>query len=74
MSNPIAYTVTATFTYDSVAKDWLDWLQTQHIADVMSHGATSATIVHTATLGASMETVAHRFRSGLHALARAADL
>jgi hypothetical protein len=41
----IAYTVTATLPDAKLAKEWLDWLRSGHIADVLAGGATSAEII-----------------------------
>lgn len=41
----IAYTVTCTFDDPSVAVEWLDWLEIEHLADVCEAGALSADVV-----------------------------
>ena len=46
MSETIAYTVSATFTDCEVADEWLGWLNSGHIADVLRGGATDAEIIH----------------------------
>jgi hypothetical protein len=41
----IAYTVTVTLPSDAMAREWLDWLQAGHVAEVLAGGATRAEIV-----------------------------
>lgn len=48
MSGEICYTVRCRFTKsaaDSLAEKWLSWLRDEHIADVLSAGATTAEIL-----------------------------
>ena len=41
----VAYTVVATFEVSAVAEEWLGWLRTGHIAEVLAGGATDAEVV-----------------------------
>jgi hypothetical protein len=41
----IAYTVAVTFPNMGLAEDWLTWLKTGHIADVLAGGAMDAEIL-----------------------------
>jgi hypothetical protein len=41
----VAYTVTADFSDDAVAAEWLRWLREGHLAAVLEGGATTAEIV-----------------------------
>jgi hypothetical protein len=41
----IAYAVAATFSDPGLADEWLGWLHTGHIADVLAGGATDAEII-----------------------------
>jgi hypothetical protein len=45
MSEPIVYTVSATFTDRKVAEEWIAWLTGGHIEQVIKGGATDAQIV-----------------------------
>jgi dipeptidase E len=42
---PISYTVAATFPNASLAEEWLRWLKSGHIAEVLAGGATAAAII-----------------------------
>lgn len=41
----ITYTVIASFTDGRVADEWIDWLKSGHIEQVLEHGATDAEIL-----------------------------
>jgi hypothetical protein len=41
----IAYTVTAEFDDETVARQWIDWLRNGHLAEVIAGGALDAEIV-----------------------------
>lgn len=41
----IAYTVTATLPNESLAREYIQWLQDGHVDDVIEHGAHSGMIV-----------------------------
>jgi hypothetical protein len=41
----ITYTVIATFTDPRVADEWIEWLRSGHIEQLLEHGATDAEIV-----------------------------
>lgn len=40
-----AYTVRCTFTTSDVAKEWIEWLRTEHLRDVCDAGARDAEVV-----------------------------
>jgi hypothetical protein len=42
----IAYTVGCRFTDANVMRDWIAWLQDEHLADVQRGGALSGQVVH----------------------------
>lgn len=41
----VAYTVMATLPDANTAQEWLAWLRSEHIADVLAGGATAAEII-----------------------------
>jgi hypothetical protein len=41
----IAYTVAATFADAAVAEEWLGWLRSGHLAEVLAGGALSAEVI-----------------------------
>ena len=43
--DPVAYTVTATFTRPEVISQYLAWLTNGHVREVCDHGALSALVV-----------------------------
>jgi hypothetical protein len=41
----IAYTVAATFNESQVADEWIDWLRSEHLTDVLACGALDAEVI-----------------------------
>ena len=41
----IAYSVTCTFQNESLAREWLEWIESEHLADVIAAGAVDAEVV-----------------------------
>ena len=41
----IAYSVTCTFQNESLAREWLEWIESEHLADVIAAGAIDAEVV-----------------------------
>jgi hypothetical protein len=55
----IAYTVTATFPDEAVARDWLCWLIGGHVGEVLAAGATDAELVQLDETGRLFEVRYH---------------
>jgi len=45
MPEELTYTVGVTFSDKAMARNWVEWLETGHVADVLAGGATSAELV-----------------------------
>ena len=41
----IAYSVTCTFQNESLAREWLEWIETEHLGEVIAAGAIDAEVV-----------------------------
>lgn len=41
----IAYSVTCTFQNESLAREWLEWIEAEHLAEVIAAGAIDAEVV-----------------------------
>ena len=41
----IAYSVTCTFQNESLAREWLEWIESEHLAEVIAAGAIDAEVV-----------------------------
>ena len=41
----IAYSVTCTFQNESLAREWPEWIESEHLADVIAAGAIDAEVV-----------------------------
>src|SRR4051812_3784579 len=55
----VSYVIRASFTNTSIAEDWLLWLQTGHVAEVLASGASSAELI---ALDAPQSTYEVRYR------------
>jgi hypothetical protein len=58
----VAYIIIATFTDPRVADEWMDWLKSGHIEQVLQHGANDAEIVRVDSPQHHIE-VRYHFRS-----------
>ena len=41
----IAYSVTCTFQNESLAREWIEWIETEHLGEVIAAGAIDAEVV-----------------------------
>ncbi len=54
-----AYTVICRFAAESLAAEWVEWLRTEHLADVLAAGALDAEVVRLDGEGIVMEVRYH---------------